>query len=343
MAYKSGGTENIKDDNTVIFNKVTVKNHYTIDDGPGQGNVSGYATGGLLHPSSTWYNTIDKYPFSSDANASDVGDLSQARTSVGVSSSSHGYTGGGWLPGRSNVIDRFPFSTDGNAVDVGDLIFQMSSMAPAMSSTHGYYMGGYTSPPFLLRNEIQRFPFAVATTNASNVGDLIQIVAATAGHSDTSYGYKSGGRMPPADPTYGASNIIERFPFAAASTNSTDVGDLTQRVASVKGCSSATHGYSIGGASDVTSTGTMRNSIQKFPFASSANSTNVAALVSTLKEHSASSSTTHGYATGGATLANPSTQSGTNVIQKFPFASDTNASDVGDLTVGRRDLGANEV
>lgn len=149
--------------------------------------------------------------------------------------------------------------------------------------------------------------------------------------------------MPPADPTYGASNIIERFPFAVSSTNSTDVGDLTQRIATHAGCNSATHGYTVGGASDTTSTGTMYNSIQKFPFASSANSTNVAALVSTLKEHSASSSTANGYTTGGATVANPLQQSGTNVIQKFPFASDTNASDVGDLTVGRRDLGANEV
>ena len=343
MAYKSSGTENIKDDNTVVFNKVTVKNHYTFNDTPGQGSVSGYATGGLLHPSSTWYNTIDKYPFSSDANATDVGDLTQARTSAGVSSSSHGYTGGGWLPGRSNVIDRFPFSVDGNATDVGDLTLSISSMASAMSPTHGYYMGGYTSPPFLLRNEIQRFPFAVATTNASDVGDLIQIVASSAGHSDESYGYRTGGRMPPADPTYGASNIIERFPFAASSTNSTDVGDLTQRVATHGGCNSETHGYTVGGTSEVTTAGTVYNSIQKFPFASSANSTNVAALVSTLKEHSASSSTTNGYATGGATVANPLQKSGTNVIQKFPFASDTNASDVGDLTIGRRDLGANAV
>ena len=42
----------------------------------------------------------------------------------------------------------------------------------------------------------------------------------------------------------------------------------------------------------------------------------------------ASCSTTHGYNHGGA-------YPGVNIIDKFPFASDTNSTDVGDLTVGR--------
>ena len=43
------------------------------------------------------------------------------------------------------------------------------------------------------------------------------------------------------------------------------------------------------------------------------------------RNSSAQSSTTHGYTTGGGTPAK------VNTIDKFPFASDTNASDVGDL------------
>ena len=43
----------------------------------------GYASGRFTVPGATT-NTIDKFPFSSDANASDVGDLNQSR----------GYTGG---------------------------------------------------------------------------------------------------------------------------------------------------------------------------------------------------------------------------------------------------------
>ena len=42
-------------------------------------------------------NIIEKFPFSSDANASDVGDLSQGRSGpAGSSSSTNGYTAGGF-------------------------------------------------------------------------------------------------------------------------------------------------------------------------------------------------------------------------------------------------------
>ena len=69
-------------------------------------------------------NVIDKFPFSSDADATDVGDLSVARgIASGQSSRTHGYTSGGAdaTPAPSNVIDKFPFSSDDNATDVGDL------------------------------------------------------------------------------------------------------------------------------------------------------------------------------------------------------------------------------
>lgn len=348
MAYKTSGNVKIADNfATGVFNNVTVKNHYTFDTTPSaQGNVSGYGTGGT-QTQFTFYNTIDKYPFASDTNATDVGDLTQTKGSTtGTSSSSHGYVSGGWLPGRTNVIERFPFSSDDNGTDVGDLTFSMNASAGVESSSHGYHLGGYTGPPFLLRNEIQRFPFATATTNASDVGDLLLVKATAAGHSESTYGYLSGGRTPPSDPTYGASNVIERFPFAAPTTNSTDVGDLFQRAVQTAGSSSSTHGYSSGGASGgqgaTSSTGTLNNVIQKFSFASSANSTDVGDLLDILKNHSSSSSTANGYVAGGVTDA-LNTASGHNVIQKFPFSSDTNASDVGDLTVSRQSITANEI
>ena len=85
----------------------------------------GYTTGG--DPVPTGGNVIDKFPFSTDANATDVGDLTVARRSVaGQSSATHGYATGGLQPSRppayfQHVIDKFPFSTDANATDVGDL------------------------------------------------------------------------------------------------------------------------------------------------------------------------------------------------------------------------------
>ena len=65
-------------------------------------------------------SVIDKFPFASDANATDVGDLFQSRLgAAGQSSTASGYTSGG-NPG-SNTIDKFPFASDGNATDVGNL------------------------------------------------------------------------------------------------------------------------------------------------------------------------------------------------------------------------------
>ncbi len=96
-------------------------------DGAGQSsNISGYMSGGQQDsPNYAWFNTIDKFPFSSDNNASDVGDLTLARSQcAGNSSSDNGYTSGGVDPGwaRVNIIDKFPFVSDSNATDVGDIV-----------------------------------------------------------------------------------------------------------------------------------------------------------------------------------------------------------------------------
>ena len=53
-------------------------------------------------------------------------------------------------------------------------------------------------------------------------------------------------------------------------------------------------------------------------------------LVDTLNNSSGQNSREHGYVTGGYSAPN---QMG--MIQKYPFATDTNASDVGSLTVAR--------
>jgi hypothetical protein len=73
----------------------------------------------------TFVNTIDKFPFATDANASDVGNITQARAvGAGQSSTASGYTSGGITspyPTLVNIIDKFPFASDANATDVGDL------------------------------------------------------------------------------------------------------------------------------------------------------------------------------------------------------------------------------
>jgi hypothetical protein len=186
------------------------------DSGGPSGPVSGYTSGGR---SPTIVNTIDKFPFSTNSNAADVGDLTRIRGYVaGQSSTVSGYTSGGTYP-RINIIDKFPFAANGNATDVGDLTTNRFYVAGQNSVSHGYTSGGYSFPPQVLSNIIDKFPFA-ADANATDVGDLTVSRREAAGQSSTSSGYTSGGGTP------GANNTIDKFPFATDS-NATDVGDIT--------------------------------------------------------------------------------------------------------------------
>jgi hypothetical protein len=285
-----------------------------------QGSTSGYRSGGFISSSNST-NVIDNYPFASDTNASDVGDLTVARNDcAGSSSSSHGYVATGQLdtngPTQYNTIDKFPFAVDANATDVGDATETRRASSGHSMETHGYASGGQINTPTLQNNTtIDKYPFS-ADANATDVGDLSQGRDRTGGQSSTTHGYTSGGgTSPPFIPV----NTIDKFPFSS-DANATDVGDLPSGQEGGGGTSSTASGYIAGGWGP----GTMNN-IQKFSFSSDGNGSDVGDLtVARNNSQSASSSTTHGYTNGG----NPSG----DIIDKYSFSSDGNATDVGDLS-----------
>ena len=85
----------------------------------------------LLHRSASH----DKFPFTSDGDATDVGDLSfgNRHQTVGQSSATHGYNTGG--TDGSNIIDKFPFTSSfTTATDVGDLTVGRHSFHAGQSS-----------------------------------------------------------------------------------------------------------------------------------------------------------------------------------------------------------------
>ena len=276
-----------------------------------QGSNYGYTSGGSTPGAS---NIIDKFPFATDTNATDVGDITVARFYVaGQSSSESGYTSGG--DPVTNTIDKFPFATDANATDVGDLTAVRWGLAGQSSSEYGYASAGTSGGTG--GNLIDKFPFAT-DANATDVGDLTVARYWLAGQSSSEYGYNTGGD--------GYEDIIEKFPFAT-DANATDVGNLTTGRNTPAGQSSSSYGYSSGGYG-----AGRQNVIDKFPFASDANATDVGDLSVTRNIGAGQSSTDYGYQSGGA---NPNAN---NIIDKFPFATDANATDVGDLTAPK--LGA---
>lgn len=323
MAYKVGGVEYLKDDNTVAgFQNVTVTNHFVFSKGIGTDTTTGYTSGGFNSPTSARH-TIDKYPFATLADATDIGELTQARSNAGGScSSNHAYTFGGQIPTTTvrNTIDKFPFATDASATDVGDLTVARRSVGGhqngnKLNNSTGYATGGKNtpsgSPSFF--NIIDSFPFA-ADANATDAGDIGTTRGQHASQSSDTHGYTSGGATPD------ASNIIEKFPFASTNTSS-DVGDLTV-AASGRGMSSDANGYTVSGPAGYV--------IDKFPFSSDANASDVGDLIATnvTGYGNGTSSETDGYQAGG----HPNNQ---NIIQRFSFVTDGNASDVGNLSQGR--------
>ena len=294
-----------------------------------QGSVSGYTSGGTPGP----LNTIDKFPFATDTNATDVGDLSVSTSfASGQSSTTHGYHSAGFVspafPGSSISIQKFSFSNDGNATSIGNLIrllgFRYFNTGHS-SQTNGYVSGGTSAPPGTTINNIDKFPFAI-DSNAIYVGNLSSVRYGVTGQSSTTHGYSCGGyNSAPTKET----NTIDKFPFSS-DTNATDIGDLSQARNYSSGQSSTTHGYNSGGAKDSPPTA-IYNTIDKFPFASDSNATDVGDLSTTSKNSTGQSSTTSGYSSGVYSPPSPSA----NIIEKFPFSSDTNASDIADLTQAR--------
>lgn len=289
-----------------------------------QGTTSGYTSGGNP-PIGSGGNTIDKFPFATNANATDVGDLTVLGFYLaGQSSTTHGYTSGGTPASRNNVIDKFPFAANGNATDVGDLSSNRSYVSGQSSSVSGYTSGGAPTPP--ASNVIDKFPFA-SDANATDVGDLTVARYATAGQSSSVSGYASGEAISGPFGT-SASNTIDKFPFST-NANATDVGDLSSDRGFGAGQSSTESGYTSGGFFPPSPSSNYGNTIDKFPFATDSNATDVGDITDRRANSAGQSSFSSGYTSGGfGPFYN-------NVIDRFPFANNSNATDVGDLSQNR--------
>jgi hypothetical protein len=140
-------------------------------------STDGFASGGFTSPPFTRHSQIDKFPFSiSGGTATDVGDLSLARSgSGGHSSPSDAFVSGGTsaTPATVSQIDFFPFSiSSGTATDIGDLSVTREVMASHSTTSDAFVSGGYiTTPPFRASG-IDKYPFSVSPATATDVGDL---------------------------------------------------------------------------------------------------------------------------------------------------------------------------
>ena len=159
--------------------------------------LNGYTSGGV---SPSRVNTIDKFSFVADENATDVADLTTSKNSIaGQSSTESGYVSGGTAPPVVYVatIEKFPFAVDYYAGQIGDLSQARRGPAGQSSSTHGYSSGGlFGAPALTYSTTIDKFPFSSSGT-ATDVGDITDIRRSSgAGQNSLTHGYFSGGGSP---------------------------------------------------------------------------------------------------------------------------------------------------
>ncbi len=199
--------------------------------------------------------------------------------------------------------------------------------ASGRSATKGYYMFNYSPND----TSIDAFPFAAEDAMTDTTGTLTQARKHFQGEpvGDGLFCYAVGGF----NPGIGVVNTVDKFPTAADDQAGTDVGDLTVARQGQAHVSSTTFGYAAGGGGPPGA----KNEIDKFPFASDANATDVGDLLVTQQTAAGASSTTHGYAAGG--IGTPAPANRRDDIGKFAFASDGNATDVGNLASAKDNTG----
>ena len=159
--------------------------------GVGSDNIQPWLYGGTQYGFShcgapAWYyNTIDKWSFTSGGNATDVGDNTDPRAYLsGNHSSTHGYIAGGETSGMTNIIDKNSYAAGGNATDVGDLSWADRWSRGQSSETQGYSSGFETHT-----TAIQKISFS---SDGNAVASSATLASAAYGYSDASwadYGY----------------------------------------------------------------------------------------------------------------------------------------------------------
>ena len=276
--------------------------------------VSGYAMSGFIGSANV--DRIDKWSVTSDADATDVGNMSAIRDSSGYSSLTTGYQCGGYDGTRSNRIHRITFASDGDSVDSSDLTLGRSGgCSGSQSETHGYYSGGYASHPG--NNTIDKMQFST-NGDATDVGDLTSTMINKAGGiSSLTHSFNAGGQN--------HTTVIDKWSHSSDGDASATGTLSTGRNACV-GQQDATHGYVSGGWEQTTE-------IDRFAFASDGATSDVGSLTLGRDATFCCSSASYGY-NAGAYQENPS-PSPSNVIDKYQFQASSDSSDVGDLTLAR--------
>jgi hypothetical protein len=270
---------------------------------------------GLTHGGSTdvgYLNTVQKFIPESAGDATDFGDLSAAKYSVGsFSSDTRSVVSGGSTGSAINVIEYFTFASAGDATDFGDMSAVGYGTSGLSNNVRGvFYLGRSASNTVV--NTIEYVTIA-STGNATDFGDLTGTREHGASVASSTRGVFAGSNN--------YTNVIEYITIVSTS-NATDFGDLT-----------VGRGYMSGGANSSTRgvfglgyTGSYNNTLDYITIASTGNATDFGDAVALTYYTSGTSNSTKGLFIGGQDSSGV-----VNVIQQITIATTGNATDFGDL------------
>lgn len=279
-----------------------------------QGSTYGFATGGM-NPYGTYHATIDKYAFASNTTAASHGNLTGGRRQPSsCSSTTQGFTPGGYNGVAMSSIDKFNFSSNVTATSHGNLMYaDMGESGGHSSQTAGFVSGhGYNNT-----SVIEKFLFSSNTT-ASSHGNLTKKRDGAANCTYSGVAGFAGGE-------WNLTSDIDKFNFAS-NTTAANHGNLTRAQGAGSGHSSPTQGFS----SAYYASGAYQNAIDKFDFASNTTATSHGNLSVMNNSGSAASGTMAGFTAAGYNGSNPITN-----VDKFNFASNTTSTGHGNLSSAR--------
>ena len=197
-------------------------------------STRGIFTAGRADPSGA--NPVDNIDFitiASTGNATDFGNLTDARRYPGSTSSPiRGVIAGGFgSPARVDVIDYITISSTGNAKDFGNLSAIRDNLEGNSDGVRGVFGAGSDGSNNL--NTIEYITIS-STGNAQDFGDLVNTVFDPMAASNSIRGLYAGGGDP------AKVNVIQYITIASTG-NAKDFGDLTSAGAEGSGCSDS-HG-----------------------------------------------------------------------------------------------------
>ena len=204
----------------------------------GAGDVTaGWFSGGFYAPVPTlfqYWPYPQKITYATDtATASQKGDLSVGiRSATAVTDgNTYGTTycwvvGGLSSTGEVSLVQRITYANDtGTASIRGSLSSPQAYLGGVNNTTYGWVAGGGAGGPYL--STVQRITYATDTATASIRGP-IYIGTYQAGSGNADYGWFSGGRYPPGNPSF--LYYVYRIEYATDTATASARGNLNTGV-----------------------------------------------------------------------------------------------------------------